>query len=212
MGSQAELYLIADELRAIANAGLRWSASGYDQERYHQILKASARLVAALGDSPLEEILQQYNDNLAHLSPVLCVEAAVLRQGKILLIQRSDDRKWAVPGGVLEVGESLSQGVERELWEEAGLRGKATRLLALYDSRIWPGRSRLHLCTAQFLVEAQGEPGLHVVADALSPFKETLDVAFFAEDALPELSPGHERRIPMAFRLARGEVEPPYFD
>ena len=132
-----ELYQIADELRAIANAGLRWSENGYDKERYERVLKASARMLAATENGSEDEIYTQYTGNLAHLSPVLCVEAALFREGKILLIQRSDDRTWAMPGGLLEIGKSPAQGIERELWEEAGLRGKAVRLLALYDSRFW---------------------------------------------------------------------------
>lgn len=208
-----EIYQIADELRAVANAGLRWAEHGYDKERYEKVLKASARLVAALGTDSEDEVLHQYTDNLAHLSPILCVEAAVFRDGKILLIQRRDDQTWCIPGGGLEVGESPTTGAERELWEEAGIRGKATRLLALYDSRFWPAVTRMQLCIAQFLVEVDNDPVLHNSTDGtLSSFTESLDVGFFAEDHLPNLTFGHERRVPMAFRLFRGEVATPYFD
>jgi 8-oxo-dGTP pyrophosphatase MutT (NUDIX family) len=208
-----ELYQIADELRAIANGGLRWSENGYDRERYEHILKASARLVAALENGSEDEIYQQYTGNLAHFSPVMCVEAAVFCEGKVLLIQRSDDRTWAIPGGLLEVGESPAQGAERELWEEAGIHGKAVRLLALYDSRFWPARSRMQLCTAQFLIQADGSPGLHAsIENTTSSLAETLDVGFFAEDELPELHIGHDRRVPMAFQLFRAESSAPYFD
>jgi 8-oxo-dGTP pyrophosphatase MutT (NUDIX family) len=144
---------------------------------------------------------------------VLCVEAALFRHDKILLIQRSDDRTWAMPGGLLEVGESPAQGAERELWEEAGLHGQAVRLLALYDSRFWPARTRIQLCMAQFLMQAEGEPCLHSGIDAaLSSYAETLDVGFFAEDELPELHIGHDRRVPMAFKLSRQPEPAPYFD
>lgn len=208
-----ELYQIADELRAIANAGLRWSENGYDKERYERVLKASARMLAATGNVSEDEIYVQYTGNLLHLSPVLCVEAALFREGKILLIQRSDDRTWAMPGGLLEIGESPAQGIERELWEEAGLRGKAVRLLALYDSRFWPARTRIQLCIAQFLMQADGEPGLHTgVVDAFSSLAETLDVGFFAEDDLPELHIGYDRRVPMAFELARQPGSAAFFD
>ena len=207
------LYQIADELRAIANAGLRWTENGYDRERYEHVLKASARLVAALENVLAEQIYAEYSGNMAHLSPVLCVEAAVFREGKILLIQRSDDGTWAMPGGLLEVGESPAEGAERELWEEAGVKGKAARLLALYDTRFWPARSRMELCIAQFLIEAEGDPGLHSQGEnRLSSLAETLDVGFFAEDGLPEMHIGHNKRVPMAFQLFREEVPSPYFD
>lgn len=207
------LYQIADELRAIANAGMKWSENGYDRERYAHILKASAELVATIENVSAEEIYRKYTSNLDHLSPILCVEAAVFRDNKILLIQRSDDHTWAMPGGLLEVGESPAQGAERELWEEAGLRGKADRLLGLFDTRFWPSRSRMQLCIALFLIQAEGAPGLHSgVEDRLSSLKETLDVGFFDENHLPELNVGHTARVPLTFRLARGEMETPYFD
>ena len=41
---------------------------------------------------------------------------------------------------------------------------------------------------------------------------ETTGAGFFAEHDLPALDPGHERRVPMAFKLARGELPVPYFD
>ena len=52
------------------------------------------------------------------------------------------------------------------------------------------------------------------IADDQPPIAgpETTDVSFFAEDALPELSPGHVRRVPMVFKLARGDEPVPYFD
>jgi ADP-ribose pyrophosphatase YjhB (NUDIX family) len=208
-----KLYQVADELRAIANAGARWSENGYDKENYEKVLKASARLVAIVENCPEDEIYQQYMDNLAHLSPILCVEAAVFRNGKILLIRRSDDRTWAMPGGMLEVGESPAQGVERELLEEAGVHGKAVRLLGLFDSRFWPSKSRMQVCIAQFMVKANGDPQLQDTTNgSLSSHNETLDVDFFAENNLPEMHIGHDRRVPMAFRLSREELDVPFFD
>jgi ADP-ribose pyrophosphatase YjhB (NUDIX family) len=152
-------------------------------------------------------------DNLYHVSPVACVEAVVMRAGKILLIQRSDDHLWAVPGGVAEVGETLAQAAERELWEEAGMRGQAVRLLGIFDSRRWKNRSKVHLVSALFLIESQDTPVLHATGeDSHAPTHETLAVDFFAEDKLPELSQGHHLRVPAIFKMLRGEIETPYFD
>jgi len=214
MGVQDELYLLADELRAIANAGLRWAENGYDRERCERILGVSARVVAALEHSPFETVLSQYRDNLGHLTPLMCVEAVVLRESKMLLIRRSDDGKWALPGGMMEVGESPAEGAARELWEEAGLRGQAERLLALYDSRHWPSSgSRMQLCIAQFLMDAPGQPALHTEGQSeRSSMAEALDVGFFGEHELPELHRSHAWRVPKAFRLARGEENGLYFD
>lgn len=213
MENRETLYQIADELRALASLGLHFSEHGYDRERYEKILKASARMVAALDSASFDDIYAQYTGNLSHLSPLLAVEALVFRAGRVLLIQRRDDQLWAVPGGLVEVGESLAQAAERELWEEAGLLGKAVRLLGIYDSRKWPGRSKIQICTIQFLIESEAEPVLHILEEnGPSPLAEALAVDFYAEDALPPLSPGHDKRLAMAFQLIRGEVSAPHFD
>ena len=208
-----DLYPIADELRAIASAGLRYTDNGYDRERYEQVLKLSAHLVSTIEKSPFEEVYTKYTDNLAHLSPVLCVEAAVFRDDKILLIQRRDDQLWALPGGLAEVGETFGQAAERELWEEAGVRAKVVQLLGIYDSRLWPAKTRMQLCIAQFLLHTGDIPAIHpIMEDSSSPLSETLDAGFFDEHHLPELHIGHDLRIPMAFKLFRGEIQAPFFD
>jgi 8-oxo-dGTP pyrophosphatase MutT (NUDIX family) len=213
MSTIDDLYQIADELRALASVGLRYTEGGYDRERYEQVLKASARLVAATEQVSPEQIYAQYAGGLEHLSPITCAETVLMREGKVLLIQRRDDQRWALPGGLAEVGESLAEAAQRELWEEARVRGQAVQLLGVFDSRLWPSGSRLQLCMAMFLFESDDLPGLHSAAGAgASALAETLDVGFFAEDALPPLHVGHDLRIPMAFKLLRGEIPAPYYD
>lgn len=206
------LYQIADELRAMANAGLRWCQNGYDRERYEKVLRASARIVSTLENRPEEDVHTTYTDNMAHLSPVLCVEAAVVRDGKILLIQRADDRTWAIPGGLLEVGESPASGAERELWEEAGVRGKASRLLGVFDTRFWPSASRMQLCINLFLMETEDDPMLHAAQNGDSSLGETLAVGWFAEDALPQMHVSHDLRVPLIFKMLRDGEQRAYFD
>ena len=204
MSFQAEMYETAGELRGVASTGLRFAENSYDRERYDHALSLSARLVAALEGRSPDEVREQYEDNLAHISPLLGAESAVFRDGSILLIKREDDGLWAMPGGPTEVGETWAESAERELLEEANLTGGATRLLAVFDSRLSGSRTKSHMYQALFLVDSNdGEP---------APGPETTDVGFFQERYLPGLSPGHEYRIPLAFKLNRGELSIPYFD
>jgi 8-oxo-dGTP diphosphatase len=63
------------------------------------------------------------------VSPLAGAEVAVVRDDQILLIRREDDGVWALPGGLVEVGETLAQAAQRELWKETSvraLRGEVT--------------------------------------------------------------------------------------
>ena len=206
MSFQDEIYMIADELRSIANDGARYADNDYDRQRYGRALSLSARLVAAIEQRSPDEVMEEYKQNLARISPFVGASAAVFRDGCILLIKREDNGLWAMPGGWTEVGETWAQSVERELREETGLVGTARRLLGVFDSRLWRSRAKYHFYSGVWLVE---------IADDQSPIAgpETTDVGFFAEHDLPaELAPGHLRQVPMAFKLARGDLSVPYFD
>jgi ADP-ribose pyrophosphatase len=68
--------------------------------------------------------------------PVVGVGAVVIRDGKVLLIKRgvSPSRGlWAVPGGSLELGETLQQGAEREILEETGITIRAREPIYAFD-------------------------------------------------------------------------------
>jgi ADP-ribose pyrophosphatase YjhB (NUDIX family) len=50
---------------------------------------------------------------------------------QVLLIRRTDNHRWAVPGGYMEPGESLTEACAREVWEETGLRVEVKRLISV---------------------------------------------------------------------------------
>jgi ADP-ribose pyrophosphatase YjhB (NUDIX family) len=203
--TQDTLYQAIDELRAIATAGLYYGKTEYDKQRYQQVLSVALGLFAALEERPFEEVQREFvEDNWLHISPAAGAEAVIVREGKILLIKRSDNGLWAVPGGLVEVGETLAEAAQRELWEETGIRGQVTRLLGIFDSRLWQSKTKAHLYHAIFLAEATN----------MSPrtSSESTEVAFFGENDLPELSPGHRHRVPLLFKIIRGEIPVPYFD
>ncbi|MGH7838927.1 MAG: NUDIX hydrolase, partial [Candidatus Binataceae bacterium] len=110
--------------------------------------------------------------------------------GRALLIRRGSEPlrgEWSIPGGTLELGESLQQGVARELLEETGLEVRVLDLIEVFD-RIFPQdgarqsdakqKPRFHFVIADYLCERlSGEP--HAGSDVT-------DVAFAREDELPE--------------------------
>ena len=199
-----QLYIIADQLRSTANYGLMHQKNPYDRERLQEVLSASARMVSLLDNRSPDSVMSIYKDDMDHISPMVGSEAAVFRDNKLLLIKRDDDKLWAIPGGLTGIGETLQQSALRELKEETGLEGKVTRLLGIFDSRFWKTRSKNHLYHVIFEVSA-GNASPQIT-------NEALECRFFGADEIPELSPGHDARVPFVFKLYRGEIEPPYFD
>ncbi len=202
---EREIRQIADELRAVAAFGLNFARpNSHDAGRWEQVLSAAARLTALAGDGSAEELLARYQANHFDIGPLASGEAAVFHEGKLLLIRRTDDGLWALPGGITDPGETLAGTARRELLEEAGLDGRVIQLLGVFDSRLWHSEKRIHFYHAVFLIEVDDprpKPSLEVSA-----------AAYFGEAELPPLSPGHHLRAPFVFRQLRGEAPLPYFD
>ncbi len=225
MTVQQQIYTVADELRALANLGAAYGTNPYDLKRYRKVLEASARLVAALESRGPEEVLEEYRGqaavsthaavpevgaalgeyqgDLGHISPLNGADAVVMREGRVLLIRRRDSGLWALPGGLVDVGDTLAGAAVRELQEETGLLGRAKRYLGHFDSRKVGSRLRFQMFHHSFLVEAQGEPG---------PSSETFEAAFFAPDALPQMHFEHGVMVPRLLALLNSGEASPLFD
>lgn len=201
--NKATLYQLADELRATALMGLRFAENEFDRERYEKMLGISARLVAEVDDADAANMLQKFTDNLHHIGPTCGAETAVFRDNKLLLIRRRDDGLWALPGGFTDMGETLAETAVREAWEEVGLHVTLTRLLGIFDSRLSHSQTKSQMFHAVFQAASD---------DAPVTSSEATKVGFFAETALPPLSPGHHIRVPFIFQQQRGERPIPYFD
>ena len=81
--------------------------------------------------------------------PVVGIGAVVIHEGRVLLVRRGvapSRGLWAVPGGALELGETLQQGAEREILEETGVAIRAREPVYAFDffERDGDGRIRFH--------------------------------------------------------------------
>jgi 8-oxo-dGTP diphosphatase len=92
-------------------------------------------------------------------SPVCGVGGVVIEDGRILLIQRGrppGEGLWAVPGGKVHLGETMTGAVRREVFEETGLQVRPGRVVWAGDS-IGPGEPPdWHFCLVDFLCEVEG--------------------------------------------------------
>jgi ADP-ribose pyrophosphatase YjhB (NUDIX family) len=90
------------------------------------------------------------------LLPIVGVGAVILHHGAVLLVRRANpplEGEWSIPGGALELGEKLRDGVAREVLEETGLDVEVGPLLDVVDS-IFPdceGRAKYHYVLIDYL-------------------------------------------------------------
>jgi 8-oxo-dGTP diphosphatase len=93
-------------------------------------------------------------------TPLVGVGAVVVDQGRVLLVRRGREPlkgQWSLPGGMLEVGESLVAGVLREVQEETGLTVEMVELIELLDRIHRDGeRVRYHYVIADYLCRVAG--------------------------------------------------------
>ncbi len=108
-------------------------------------------------------------------------------RGRILLIRRGDNKQWALPAGGMEPGESVTECMAREVWEETGLTVETSVAFAVYSEPRFtaPTRPEAQLLTVAYRVDGwSGE--LDRVTD------ETDDAMWFSVDelrSLPDLMP-----------------------
>lgn len=171
----------AQKLSALAQSGLTYSLNPFEQERYQEIQKIAAEIIAKNSDLPFEHVINLIGNEAGYATPKLDIRGVVFNDGKLLLVKELADGGWTLPGGFIDVGEPPSRAVEREVWEESGYRVRATKLLAVFD-RNQHGHPPyiFHLYKLFFRCELiGGQP-----ADSI----ETSGADFFAEDEHPPLS------------------------
>lgn len=95
--------------------------------------------------------------------PIVGVGAVIVQDGRVLLVRRAAEPlkgEWSIPGGMVEVGETVRAAAEREVEEETGLKVRAGVVLDVFD-RIVPdeaGKPRFHYVLVDFFCDgASGE-------------------------------------------------------
>jgi len=127
-------------------------------------------------------------------NPLLTVDGIVPFEGGVVVVRRGREPfrgRLALPGGIVEYGETVEDAVAREVHEETGLRTKAVRLIGL---RSRPDRDpRGHFVSAVFLMEVVGghlRPGDDASAVDIVPLHPLPDLAFDHSEILRDFLEG----------------------
>lgn len=103
--------------------------------------------------------------------------------GHVLLQRRSDNGLWGLPGGGVEIGESVSTAIVREVQEETGLTVEIERLVGVYSD---PRFQVVRYADGNVVHYINTLVACRVVGGTLQTCEETLDLQFFDPARLPE--------------------------
>jgi 8-oxo-dGTP diphosphatase len=112
------------------------------------------------------------NDRLFPARPVLAVSAALFRQGRVLIVRRARAPligHFSLPGGGVEIGETLAAALARELLEEVGVEAEIVGFNRHVEAIAYEGeRVRTHFVIASFVARwISGEPRLSDEVDVV---------------------------------------------
>ena len=195
-------------LHALAEIGLEYNNEPYDIERYQEIRTICLEMLEKLTRIPVAEIVPVIEERNGYRTPKVDVRAVVFNENdQVLLVQEKADKLWALPGGWTDIAYSPGEVAEKECMEEAGLKVKAKRLLAIIDKQKQGMPPAFEYVYKIFLL-------CEKMGDSISAGSETCDVGWFYENELPALSlpRNNEAQIKMMYEYKRGERKEAYFD
>jgi ADP-ribose pyrophosphatase YjhB (NUDIX family) len=133
--------------------------------------------------------------------PIVGVGAIIVKHGRVLLVKRGKQPllgEWSIPGGMLELGETLRHGAQREALEETGLVVRATELLGVFDRIVEDQERRTiyHYVLVDFLCQA--------LSGQVCASGDAADARWFSQAEVKELALAEDTRavIRAAFEKA----------
>ncbi|MGB6482937.1 MAG: NUDIX hydrolase [Candidatus Acidiferrales bacterium] len=137
--------------------------------------------------------------------PIIAVGGVVIHDSQVLLIRRGQpplEGRWSIPGGILEIGETIAEGIERELKEETGIQVRVLDLIEIYENvlRDKENEPRYHFVILDYLCEfAEG---------TARPGGDVTEVVWTSEQQLGSLAVtgAAKRVIRKAFSAVRGRA------
>ncbi|GAA5482148.1 NUDIX hydrolase [Haloferula sargassicola] len=173
-----DLLALSREIKGMAETGLRYSAGDFDRERYKRLHEIASELLQAQVPDfvwPVE---------FGYPTPKVDSRAAVISDGKILLVRERSNGLWTMPGGWMDAGHSPSENAAREVMEESGYEVRIVKLVAVWDKakHDHPPEPE-YTYKFLFLCELLGGGGAHAHQHEIS------EVSWFSPDDLPELCP-----------------------
>ena len=202
----------ARQIQALAQTGDHFAKNDYQRHRYQRLMEIAAEIISEHSGLEAAPLAQIFAAQTGYATPRVDVRGAVFaahgeHQNKLLLVRERSDGGWCMPGGWADVGDIPSHAAEREVWEEAGFKVKACRVVGVYDANHIQPLNLFHAFKIVFLCD--------LIEGAPTTSDETSEVAFFGLDELPAQLSGERtqpRQIRDAFAMWQNPALPTVFD
>lgn len=118
----------------------------------------------------------------------------IVKENKILLQKRSDNRQWGLFGGIMELEESYEECARREIREETGLVVHLDYLVGIYHNynMEWPSKDKAHVICAVYKAS--------IVGGEETKDSESTDMAWFPLDSIPFIFAEDHRKAIQDFK------------
>ncbi|HIU51991.1 MAG TPA: NUDIX hydrolase [Candidatus Merdicola faecigallinarum] len=182
------------EIQSLAQNGLTYSNNIYDIERYERLRDISAEMLSMKTNFSVEKVKELFCNKTGYQTPKLDTRAVIFKDNKILLVHENNGT-WSLPGGWVDVLESVKSNTIKEVKEETGLNVLAKKIIAIQDrNKHNKPRYAYGVCKIFVLCD--------VIGGHFEKNVETTEIKYFSMDNLPILAEekNNKEQIEMCFK------------
>lgn len=194
------------EIQSLAQNGLAYTNNVYDKERFERLRDISAEMLSMKSDLSLEKVKDLFCNEKGYQTPKLDTRAVIFKDDKILLVKENNGT-WSLPGGWVDVLESVASNTVKEAKEETGLDVVPKRIIAIQDRNKHNKPIYAYgICKIFVLCE--------VIGGKFEKNIETIETNYFSLDELPLLAEAktNKEQIEMCFKAVNDESWQVQFD
>ncbi len=194
------------EIQSLAQSGLAYTHNVYDKERFGRLRDISAEMLSMKSDLSLEKVKDLFCNEKGYQTPKLDTRAVIFKDDKILLVKENNGT-WSLPGGWVDVLESVASNTVKEAKEETGLDVVPKRIIAIQDRNKHNKPIYAYgICKIFVLCE--------VIGGKFEKSIETIETNYFSLDELPLLAEAktNKEQIEMCFKAVNDESWQVQFD
>lgn len=170
----------AKELQFLSQCGLAYTKDVFDRERFERIRDIAAEILSLYSGLPVVKVRNLFCNENGFQTPKLDTRAAIFCNNRILLVRENDGR-WALPGGWVDVTETIKSNTVKEVREEAGLEVEAVRIIAVQDRNLHNSPVYAYNVCKVFVL-------CKVLSGEFHENTETVESRYFALEELPLLA------------------------